>query len=144
MKKLALLGFFVTWGIVSAEAKTPIPNPTTVWEHHIEAWSHRDLDGIVSDYDETSLLIINGKTYIGLDQIRTVFSSLFKIFDTGENRIDPTVINGRIVYITWHFTMPGFEEFYGADTFVIEQGKIKVQTIASPLYEAFPITEKTK
>ncbi len=30
-------------------------------------------------------------------------------------------------------------EFYGTDSFVIEDGVISVQTIASPLYDRFPV-----
>lgn len=111
-----------------------------VWQHHIEEWNKRSLDGIVSDYDQSSILIVNGKTFKGQEQIRKVFQSLFHIFDNGENKIDPVVINGRIVYITWHFLPTGApREYYGTDTFVIENGKIKVQTIASQLYDVYPL-----
>ncbi len=115
-----------------------------VWQHHIDAWGNRDLAGILADYDETSLMVVNGKTYRGLAEIRFVFESLFRIFDNGQNRIDPALIDGRLVYIMWHFTTNGHSEFFGTDTFLIEDGKIKIQTIASPLYDAFPLEEGGK
>lgn len=110
-----------------------------VWSHHIRAWESRDLDGIVSDYSDDSILILNNQVFRGPTAIRKVFAQLFSIFDHGSNRIDTPVLIERIVYITWHFTPTGDSEFYGTDTFVIENGKIAVQTIASPLYEKFPI-----
>jgi ketosteroid isomerase-like protein len=106
-----------------------------VWTHHIEAWQARSLDAIVSDYNEDSVLILNNQVFKGTRAIKNVFAQLFGIFDHGQNRIDTPVLSGRIVYITWHFTPTGESEFFGTDTFVIEQGKIAVQTIASPLYD---------
>ncbi|MCX6116734.1 MAG: hypothetical protein NT027_04275, partial [Proteobacteria bacterium] len=69
-----------------------------------------------------------------------VFVQLFKIFDDGVNRIDSPILIDRFVYITWHFTPSGMKEYFGTDTFVIEDGKIVLQTIASPLYDIRTIT----
>ena len=109
-----------------------------VWQHHVQAWSERDLDGIVSDYSNSSFLIVNGRTYIGQSEIRKVFQRLFQIFSAGKNQIDTPTLRDRIVYITWHFTPRGEAETFGTDTFVIEIGAISVQSIASPLYEIQP------
>jgi hypothetical protein len=110
-----------------------------VWEHHIQSWEARDLTAIVSDYNAESVLIVNGNVFRGRAEIEQVFSKLFAIFDGGINRIDPPTVVGRIVYLTWHFTPMGLSEFYGTDSFVIEDGIISVQTIASPLYDRFPV-----
>jgi hypothetical protein len=111
-----------------------------VWQHHIQAWEKQDLSEIVADYDTESVLILNNRIFKGRDAISSVFAQLFRIFDGGSNRIDTPVIVDRYVYITWHFTPTGHQEFFGTDTFVIEDGKIVLQTIASPLYEVFPVT----
>lgn len=110
-----------------------------VWEHHIKAWVGRDLDAIASDYSKDSIMIVNNTIYRGPEEIKKVFERLFEIFDDGENEIDPVVIEGRIVYITWRFTPTGNKQYFGTDTFVIENGKIKVQTIASELYDQYPL-----
>jgi len=110
-----------------------------VWSHHIEAWESRDLTAIASDYDSESVMIVNGKTFKGRAEIEQVFSQLFRIFDQGVNRIDPPTLDGRIVYLTWHFTPVGDVEYYGTDTFIVENGVIEVQTIASPLYDKFRV-----
>jgi hypothetical protein len=135
MKKLfiLLLILFNT----TAYADTP-----TVWKHHISAWEARNLDEIVSDYDEKSILILNGEIFKGPAQIRSVFTSLFKIFDQGTNKISPPTIIENIVYIQWSFTPQGSQEFDGTDTFIIENDKIKIQTIASKLYDFMTLKEK--
>lgn len=109
------------------------------WDHHIEAWQARDVDAIVADYTEDAIFIINNQVFEGKEAIRSVFLQLFQLFDEGSNRIDTPTLRGRFVFITWHFTPTNAEEFFGTDTFVIENGKIVAQTIASPLYDTYKI-----
>ena len=106
-----------------------------VWQHHIDAWVNRDLDAIVSDYDHSSVMILNNRVYKGQGEIREVFKNLFLIFDQGSNQITPATIEGRVIFITWRFTPIADRQYLGTDTFIIEKGKIKVQTIASDLYD---------
>ena len=115
-----------------------------VWKHHLQAWEARSIEAIVSDYSDESVLILNNEIFRGPEQIGQVFTQLFKIFDAGVNRIKTPVLYDRFVYITWHFTPRGKEEIFGTDTFVIEEGKIILQTIASPLYEQFPVLPLNK
>lgn len=139
-----LLSFFAIIGLVAMfQTSTASAGSTTdqVWQHHIDAWVARDMDAIVSDYPEDALLIVNNRILRGPEGARKMFTHLFKLFDNGKNRIDPAIVDGRIIYITWHFTPKGGEETYGTDTFVVENGKIMVQTIASQLYDKYPIPE---
>jgi predicted SnoaL-like aldol condensation-catalyzing enzyme len=117
---------------------------TEVWAHHIEAWEARSVEDIVSDYSDDSVLVLNNQTFEGRDQIAHVFTQLFKIFDAGVNRIDTPILFDRFVYITWNYTPTGNHEFFGTDTFVIEDGKISLQTIASTLYNEFPVSSQGK
>lgn len=109
------------------------------WHHHIEAWEARSVKDIVSDYSEDSTLIINNQVFRGREQIAQVFTQLFEIFDGGINRIDTPVVHDRFVYITWHYAPTADHEFFGTDTFVVESGTIVLQTIASPLYNVYPV-----
>lgn len=124
-----------------------IPYDTTeetreVWEHHIEAWDARDLDAIMADYGEDSILIRNNIVFKGIEEIRGVFDGLFHLFDNGKNIIDPAALEEEIIYITWHFTPDNDREYYGTDSFVVQNGIIKYQTIASLLYEKYLVGEK--
>ena len=134
---LFIAALFPVLNATTSEAANA-PSTNHVWQHHIQAWSDRDLDGIVSDYSQDSFLVVNGRTYFGRDEIRSVFRRLFEIFNHGNSEIDPVVLKDRTVFITWHFTPLGEAEVFGTDTFLIENGVIAVQTIASPLYEVQP------
>ncbi len=131
---LGLASLFAVFGGIASAKST-----TEVWTHHIHAWEIRSVHDIVSDYSDESVLVLNNEVFKGQDQIANVFTRLFNIFDAGTNRIDTPVVLDRFVYITWHFTPTNKQEFFGTDTFVIENGKIVLQTIASPLYKLFPV-----
>lgn len=122
---------------------TTVATTEAVWSHHIAAWDARDLESIASDYGDDSILVLNGQMFRGRLAIKSVFGQLFQIFDRGQNRIDSPLLDGRVVYITWHFTPANQAAFYGTDTFLIEGGIIMVQTIASPLYDEFRIERPT-
>ena len=44
--------------------------------------------------------------------------------------IDRMVIENELAYIVWHAKTPTVEVPLGTDTFIIEDGKIKLQTFA--------------
>jgi len=113
-----------------------------LWEHHINAWDARDLDGIMTEYREDSILIRNNIVFKGLAEIRGVFDGLFHLFDKGNNIIDPVVIEEEVIYFTWHFTPNNDHEYDGTDSLVVQNGIIKYQTIASLLYEKYLVAEK--
>ncbi|MEB3281787.1 MAG: nuclear transport factor 2 family protein [Lyngbya sp.] len=110
-----------------------------VWEHHIQAWDNSDLEDIMSDYSEDSILILNNTLYKGIDQVACVFDSLFDIFANGNNIIAPETIEGEVIYITWNYTPFNDDSYDGTDSFVVRNGVIEYQTIASRLYEQYPI-----
>lgn len=136
---LAALVLGITTLSTTAFAKSA---PTQqVWEEHIAAWGRADLDGIAAHYTDDSLLIVNNFKFKGKKKIRGVFNYLFKRFDQGSNVIDPAIVDGPIIYIAWNFTPAEQKEaIYGMDTFVVENGVIKYQTIASALYRK-PVLE---
>ena len=103
-----------------------------VWDHHITAWNDRDVDAIVADYTDDSVVIILDKQYRGKSEIKGLFLDLFKLFDRAEeHEIDEAVVLGKLVYITWRTKVDGVSYPLGTDTFVIEDGKITYQTITS-------------
>ncbi len=124
----------------TAEEKTE--ETKRVWQHHIEAWDAADLDAIMADYSEDSILILNNTVKRGIEPVRSVFANLFDLFGKGQNIIDPEVIEEEAIYITWHFTpeAEGGTCYDGTDSFVLQDSIIKYQTIASLLYEKYIVT----
>jgi ketosteroid isomerase-like protein len=113
-----------------------------VWEEHIDAWGKSDLDAIMEHYTEESVMILNNSMLKGTKAIRNVFANLFKLFNDGENKIEPAVIEGEVIYIIWNFKprSENGKSYFGTDSFVVQNGIIKYQTIASELYEKYTVT----
>ncbi|ATB43215.1 hypothetical protein CYFUS_008695 [Cystobacter fuscus] len=126
----------LTFGV---PARAATPSTQDVWQHHIKAWEANDVAAITSDYTDSSVLILNNQVIRGKAGIARAFSQLFQIFSTGQNNLDQPIINGRVIYLTWRYTPKNENTFFGSDTFVVENGKIQFQTIASELYFSHPV-----
>ncbi|MDR8390950.1 nuclear transport factor 2 family protein [Aliifodinibius sp. S!AR15-10] len=101
-----------------------------VLEHHWETFKANDLEGVMADYTEESVLITPDATYRGLDEIRQNFINAFEAFPADQ---DPLTLNKSVVvkdigYILWEASTDQFELRFATDTFVIRDGKIIRQT----------------
>lgn len=105
----------------------------TVLDHHLESFGQNDLEAIVSDYTEESIIITPDSTYRGLEQISSFFAGLFPSFpaDSTELSIKSMFVENEVAYILWDCTTPTLEVPLGTDTFIIEDGKIRIQTFAA-------------
>lgn len=106
----------------------------SVLNHHLEGFSAGDVDKVMKDYTEDSILIMPDATYKGLDAIRAVFADLFSgLFKPGtyEFNMDRTEISDDVAYIIWHSTNAGADVKVGSDTFIVRNDKIDLQTFAA-------------
>ncbi len=98
--------------------------------HHLQMFGATDLDGIMSDYTESSVVIGPDRTYRGLEEIRSLFVGFFPMvtpeFMAAYKMIKQEVF-GDTAYIVW--SVDGFFAL-GTDTLVVRDGKIAVQTFA--------------
>ena len=103
-----------------------------VLEHHLNSFGANDLEAILEDYTDESILITQDSTYVGLEQIKGLFVGLFPAFPTGESEInlDKMVINNEMAFIVWHGSSPSVEVPFATDTFIIMDGKIVRQSFA--------------
>ena len=109
-----------------------------VLNHHLAGFSNGDVDMVMEDYTEESLLILPETTLNDLDSIRAFFADLFGgLFKLGtyEFTMDRVEIAGDIAYIVWHSTNEGVDVKLGTDTFLVKDGKIAVQTFAAFVQE---------
>lgn len=103
-----------------------------IWEHHIAAWTSRNIPAILADYSSKAVVFVNGKRFEGAQEIGSLFAQLFVLFGRASRHIiDPAVVNAGLVYITWNARIDGLEHPVGTDTFVIQNEKIIYQTITS-------------
>lgn len=110
------------------EAKTK-----EIFDHHMKAFGENDLDGVMADYTDESILITPDTTYSGLAEIRKGFEGAFKMFpkDSTTIQVVKTVVKNDIAYIIWSAKTPKFELGFGTDSFIIQNGKIIRQTFAA-------------
>ena len=115
---------------------THVTETTAVLEHHMRALLSGDLEAILDDYTEDSVLISPDGAFKGRRAIRTLFerfvSGLFKP-GTYEIFVDARTLEGDVALIVWHAKCAGADIVHGVDTFVVHSGKIAVQTYAGKI-----------
>lgn len=101
-----------------------------VLDHHWETFVNNDLEGVMEDYTEESVLITPDTTYRGLDAIRENFVNAFKAFPSGGSTLtlNKSVVEKDVGYILWQASTEDFELRFATDTFIIRDGKIIRQT----------------
>ena len=95
-----------------------------VFEHHGAALRSGDVDEVMKDYTDDSVLITNisGLTS-GLAAIGAIFAAPSPLSNI---EVTTVHIDGEVAYVTWKADGVPF----GTDTFVVRDGKILVQTVA--------------
>ena len=103
--------------------------------HHLSSFLDNDLEAVMSDYTNKSVLITQVATYTGLVEIKAFIAGLITHFPKLRSslELDKIVINDGLVYIVWHAKTPTLEVALGSDTFIIKDGSIYRQTFAGEL-----------
>lgn len=103
-----------------------------VFDHHVQTFQANDLEGVMADYTEESVLITPDKTYTGLAEIRENFVAAFGALPNPGTTmtVTKTVINKDVAYFVWTATTPTLNFRYATDTFIVQDGKIIRQTYA--------------
>ena len=133
MKKLfsILSIFFLLSGCKTTFSEKINENDTRkVLDHHWQAFKQGNLDAVMEDYTEESILILPDGTHEGLDEIREVFIGAFKSYPQGSSslHLEKSVVEKDVAYIIWTADAPTFTLEHGSDTFLIRDGKIIRQT----------------
>jgi ketosteroid isomerase-like protein len=115
---------------------TVLDTTRQVLNHHLGVLGAGDLDAILSDYTDDSLVIGPDGALKGRPAIQgffeAVLASLFKP-GTYEFALDTMYVVDDVAYIVWHASCASADIVFGADTFVIRDGKIAVQTFAAKI-----------
>lgn len=135
MKNVLIFTFALIAFGCSPEAKKPsIDEAVTknVLDHHLQTFQQNDLDGVMEDYTEESILITPDRTYKGLAEIRENFVGAYQALPTNGTTMTVTksVVVRDVAYIVWKAVTPTLEFKYATDTFIIVDGKIISQTYA--------------
>jgi len=106
-----------------------------VFDHHVQTFQQNDIEGVMADYTEKSILITPDRTFKGLAEIRENFIAAFSAVPTKGTTmtITKTVIRGDVAYFVWKAVTPTLDFKYATDTFIIVDGKIITQTFAGDI-----------
>jgi hypothetical protein len=106
--------------------------------NHLNSFLRNDLETLMSDFTNESVLITHDASYRGLEEIKGFYASLMPHFPKQMStlELEKTVIHDNLVYIVWHGKSPSLEVSFATDTFIIKNGKIHRQTFAGQLKPA--------
>jgi hypothetical protein len=102
---------------------------------HLHSFGNNDLEALMSDYTEQSVLITYDQTYNGRDEIKTFFKELMSHFPKEDSnfKLEKLVVNDELGFIVWQASTPSLQVSLGTDTFLIKGGKIYQQTFAGQM-----------
>jgi hypothetical protein len=143
MKNVSLIAFaLIAFACGSGARKSLIDEAVTkkVLDHHLQTFQANDLDGVMADYTEESILITPDRTYKGLAEIRGNFVQAYKALPASGTTMTVTrsVVNRDVAYIVWTAVTPTLNFKYATDTFIIVDGKIISQTFAGDIVPVTP------
>jgi hypothetical protein len=104
--------------------------PEEVFAHHGSTLGAGDIPGILEDYSDDALLIVQRQIYRGKDGARRVFTQMLDEVPQAEWGLS-TVFADNVLYLEWSAVAAGAGRRVddGIDTFVFEDGQIRVQTV---------------
>lgn len=103
-----------------------------VLNRHLNAFGNNDLDEIMKDYTDQSVLMSANGPIVGLLQIRSFFATMFQLIPTGCSfAIKQLTVVETIAHIIWQSSSDAAEIPFGTDTFVMVDGKIKFHTVTA-------------
>ena len=104
-----------------------------VLQHHAQALVSHNVDEIMKDYTNDSVLFTPQGTFKGLQSIRAAFAALQGMFppDAITNmKLIKQDINGKYAYVLWTM-LPAIP--FGGDTFYVHNGKIMMQSFVAQM-----------
>jgi len=102
-----------------------------VLDNHLAAAQRSDLEGVLSDFSEDSVLFLPQGPVRGMAELREFYKSLLTNPPSGFPKSLELLrrdVEGEVAYIVWKAD-PGVR--LATDTFLVRDGKIVVQTFAA-------------
>ena len=107
-----------------------------VLDRHLAAFGAGDVDEMLKDYTDDSVLLTAGGPIRGRDELRDAFAGFFSgLFAPGtyEFTMDAVHVDGDVAYIVWHAACASADIALGTDTFLVRDGMIAVQTFTAKI-----------
>src|SRR5436309_338251 len=106
-----------------------------VLKHHMKSFQDNNVETVIADYTNESVLITEVATYVGRDEIASFFMDLITHFPRQQTsfNLDKMVVKDELAFIVWHAKTPSLEVPLASETFVFRDGKILRQTFIGQL-----------
>ncbi len=111
-------------------------NVLRVFHRHVAAFTSGDLDAVLGDFHEDSIVTTADGVFEGLAQIRLLYAGLLAEFGTINNGDSPgitfdiTRVRDDMLFITWHAESINLVFPFGTDTFIAKGNHFARQTIS--------------
>jgi SnoaL-like domain len=115
---------------------TATRSPQEVFNHHVQALGAEDLDEIVADDSEDAIFITPAGVLRGNDSIRQAFAGVLGEVPQATWDLKTTIFADDILLLEWGAEGGGNRIQDGIDTFVVRDGRIRVQTVRYTLQPA--------
>jgi hypothetical protein len=103
--------------------------PNEVFAHHGQALAAGNLDEILVDYSEDSVVITSAGAARGKDAIRKMFVKLLDELPNAAWDLKNQILDGDVLYLEWAADSAANRVDDGVDTFVFRDGMIWAQTV---------------
>jgi hypothetical protein len=133
LKKLVTIATFATALLFSAMPATADQDVTErVLNHHLQSFGAGDIEAVMMDYTEESVIILPNGVLRGKEQIAGLFQALFAEFGKPGMTFEltNTKMHDHLAYITWKAETQDNVYNFATDTYLIFGGKITHQTVA--------------
>jgi ketosteroid isomerase-like protein len=100
--------------------------------HHLQSFGEGNIDELVADYTEDSVILFESNLIQGLDNISAFFTDFISnsLPPVSEFELKHSQVVGDVAYIVWAASTDKLSFKLGTDTLVITGGKILQQTVA--------------
>ena len=101
--------------------------------HHLQSFGEGNIDELVADYTDDSVILFESNLIKGLDNIRVFMGDFISnsLPPGSEFEMKHSQVVDDMAYIVWVAGTEKLSFKLGTDTFVITDGKILQQTIAA-------------
>jgi len=114
-------------------SKTGTKETNSVLDNHLNSGLNGDLEGVLNDFSEDSVLFLPQGPVRGIAGLREFYKALLTKPPSGYPKAFKLLrrdVDGEVAYIVWK-AEPGV--LLATDTFLVRNGKIMVQTFAAHL-----------
>ena len=103
-------------------------SPQETLKAHIEALESSDLNAIMADYADDAVILTPDAVMQGHAEVEAFFTGALQMLPEPKFVLNPAVHHGDITLLRWMATSPAGKINDGVDTFVIQDGTIRVHT----------------